>query len=201
MLRRRPPIGVVLAGGRGIRMGGSKLNVQLRGQPLIEYPLAALRAALDDVAVIAKPDVRLPPLRGVMLWIEPETPQHPLVGLVEALSLAGGRPVLVCPADLPFVTPGLIRRLAESSADQAPAVIASLEGRTQPLLGCYQPIAGKLLEAAARAGSASVREAVAAIGPRLLEVDNPDELFNVNSPEDLLVAAAMLDGGQTTSRR
>jgi molybdopterin-guanine dinucleotide biosynthesis protein A len=192
MLGRRPPIGVVLAGGRGIRMGGSKLNVPLRGKPLIEYPLAALRAALDDVAVIAKPDVRLPPLRGVMLWIEPEAPQHPLLGLVEALALAGGRPVLVCPADMPFVTPALIRRLAEARPDGAPAVIAACEGRVQPLLGCYQPAAAGLLSAAARAATAPVREAVAAIGPRLIEVEHPDELFNVNSPEDLIVAAAMI---------
>ena len=42
MRRRRRPIGVVLAGGSGRRIGGSKAIVKLRGQPLITYPLAAL---------------------------------------------------------------------------------------------------------------------------------------------------------------
>jgi molybdopterin-guanine dinucleotide biosynthesis protein A len=44
---------------------------------------------------------------GVILGggIEPDAPSSPLLGIVEALALAGDRPVLVCPADLPFVTP------------------------------------------------------------------------------------------------
>jgi hypothetical protein len=36
-------------------------------------------------------------------------------------------------------------------------------------------------------------DAVAAIEPVLLEVDDPDELFDVDSPDDLLLATAMLD--------
>jgi molybdopterin-guanine dinucleotide biosynthesis protein A len=34
----------VLAGGRGDRIGGAKAMVELRGRPLIRYPLDALRA-------------------------------------------------------------------------------------------------------------------------------------------------------------
>jgi molybdopterin-guanine dinucleotide biosynthesis protein A len=192
MLTRQQPVGVVLAGGRGLRMGGGKLVVPLRGRALIEYPLAALQGALRDVAVIAKPDVQLPPLRGVLLWIEPEAPQHPLVGVVEALALAGGRPVLTCPADMPFVTPELITRLAEHPAEGAPAVIAACRDQVQPLLGRFEPEAAELLAPAARAGEAPVREAIAAIAPRRLELGDPDLLFNVNSPEDLLMAGAML---------
>jgi molybdopterin-guanine dinucleotide biosynthesis protein A len=38
-----------------------------------------------------------------------------------------------------------------------------------------------------------LREQVAAIGPRMVEVTDAEQLFNVNAPEDLLQAAAMLD--------
>ena len=192
MLRKKAPIGVVLAGGRGSRMGGDKLSVGLGGRPLLDYPLSALRIVLHDVAVIAKPDVTLPPVQGVAVWLEPEEPHHPLLGIVEALALADGRPVLVCPADLPFVTPGLIKALAGARAEGAPAVIATCRGQDQPLLGCYLPAAMPLLADAAYDGVAPVREVVASIGPQRLEVADPDELFNVNSPEDLLVASAML---------
>jgi molybdopterin-guanine dinucleotide biosynthesis protein A len=188
MLRRRAPVGVILAGGRGTRMGGSKACVNLCGRPLIDYPLQALRAALGQVAVIAKPEVELPPLPGTTLWIEPSEPHHPLVGIVEALALADGRPVLVCPADLPFITPSLITRIAETPPGGAPAVIAA----GQPLVGCYQPVAAGLLSEAARGASAPVGEAVAAIGPLVVEVTDERELFNVNSPDDLLLAAGLL---------
>jgi molybdopterin-guanine dinucleotide biosynthesis protein A len=135
--------------------------------------------------------------------MEPQWPRHPLVGIVEALALADGRPVLVCPADLPFLTPALIAKLAAMPVGTAPAVIVSCAGETQPLLGCYRHVAASLLAPVAKRGEAPVRQAVEAIGPRLLEIDNPDELFNVNSPEDLLLAAGILDraaGARTTGR-
>jgi molybdenum cofactor guanylyltransferase len=201
MARRRAPIGVILAGGLGRRMGGSKAVVRLGGRPLILYPLEALTLALDDVAVIAKADTLLPGLPGVTVWIEPPTPRHPLVGITHALALASRRPIVVCAADLPFVTPELIDRLAHVDPAGAPAVIASREGEMQPLLGCYQQAASKPLASAAATADTPLREAVAAIGPRLFEVEDVDELFNVNAPDDLLQAAAMLDRRRGSSIR
>jgi len=199
MLETRRPVGVILGGGRGLRIGGSKLAVALQGQPLIAYPLAAMQAALPEVAVIAKADVVLPDLPGTMVWIEPDAPRNPLLGIVEALALAGGRPVLVCPADLPFVTPGLLSALAGSPDDGAPAVVASCDGVIRPLLGCYRPRAAPMLAAAARLANdadrdeQSLRRAVGAIGPRRFEVADAIQLFDVDTPDDLLQAAAMLD--------
>jgi molybdopterin-guanine dinucleotide biosynthesis protein A len=191
--RQQAAIGVILAGGRGLRMGGSKLAVVLHGRPLIEYPLTALRAAVPDVAVIAKADVILPQLPGVMVWIEPDEPRNPLFGIVEALALAGGRPVLTCPADVPFVTPSLLVRLSQTLPEGAPAVVASCRGALQPLLGCYQADSAELLAGSARSAEGEIVSAVTAINPRLVEVTNPVELFNVDSPEDLLIAAGMMD--------
>ncbi|MDQ6605984.1 MAG: NTP transferase domain-containing protein, partial [Actinomycetota bacterium] len=107
MAARNEPIGVVLAGGRGRRMGGEKATVLLAGQPLIAYPLQALAETVAEVRIIAKPDTELPNIAGVTVWIEPESPRHPLVGIVHALALAEGRAVLVCACDLPLVTPAL----------------------------------------------------------------------------------------------
>ena len=101
-------MGVVLAGGLGRRLGGAKATVELRGRPLICYPLQALAAVLEEVAIIARADTPLPSLPGVTVWIERQAPRHPLHGIVEALGFAGGRPVLVCAVDLPFVTPELV---------------------------------------------------------------------------------------------
>jgi molybdopterin-guanine dinucleotide biosynthesis protein A len=188
----RDPIGVILAGGAGTRMGGSKAIVNLSGRSMISYPLEAMWRALGNVAIVAKIDTELPSVPGVTVWIEPDEPRHPLLGIVHALGLADGKPVVVCAVDLPFVSPGLIRRIAESYGGGAPAVIASLDGHAQPLLGCYQPSAVEPLSAAL-ANEESVRDAVAALDPVLLEVDHAEELFNLNSPDDLLQAAGMLD--------
>jgi molybdenum cofactor guanylyltransferase len=137
----------------------------------------------------------------VAVWIEPESPRHPLVGITQALALAGGRPVVVCAVDLPFVSPVLIQRLVKADPGRAPAVVACTGGTMQPLLGCYQPRALDLLAAQAKAGSVPLMEAVAGIDPVLLEADDPDELFDVDSPDDLLIAAAMLDQRRTAPSR
>jgi molybdopterin-guanine dinucleotide biosynthesis protein A len=173
-------------------MGGSKLTVQLRGRALIEFPLQALRDVLDEVVVITKPDVRVPPLPGVTVWIEPAEPRHPLAGIVEALGLADGRPVMVCAADLPLVTPALIARIVDCELHGAPAAIASCRGQIQPLLGCYQPGAAALLRPAAERATDPLLRVVAGIGPVHVEVSDPNELFNVNSPADLLMAGGLL---------
>jgi molybdopterin-guanine dinucleotide biosynthesis protein A len=183
------PVGVILAGGRGRRLGGDKALASLAGQPLILRPLAAMRAVLTDVAVVAKPDTALPDLAGTPVWSEPAEPSHPLVGIVHALHLADGRAVLVCAADLPFVTPATLKALAGADAGAASAVIAAVQGVAQPLLGRYEHGCAALLEPIAREGRAAMRDVVRALGARQFELDAL-ELFNVNTPEDLRRAEA-----------
>ena len=189
---RSRPVGAILAGGAGRRIGGQKAIVELQGKPLISYPLEAVGQVLSRVAILAKAGTELPPVSRVAVWLEPETPRHPVVGITQALALAGGRPVLICAGDLPFVTPQLVRRLIKADPGRAPAVVACAEGQMQPLLGCYQPRALELLAAEAKAASGRLMEIVGALHPVLLECD-PDELFDIDSPEDLLQAAGMLD--------
>jgi molybdenum cofactor guanylyltransferase len=187
------PLGVVLAGGLGRRIGGAKATVALNRRPLISYPLDAVWRALGNVAIVAKPDTELPSVPGAAVWIEAPEPRHPLIGIVHALSLAEGRPVLVCAGDMPFVTPELIDALARADPGASPAVVASAGGELQPLLACYQPAALPPLAEAARDPAVPLRDAVRSLGPAIYEVEDPELVFNVNTPDDLLQAAAMLD--------
>jgi molybdopterin-guanine dinucleotide biosynthesis protein A len=187
-------VGAVLAGGLGQRLGGSKATVRLNHRPLISYPLEAVWRGLGNVVVVAKADTELPPLPEVSVWVEPDEPRHPLSGLIHALSMARGRPVLVCACDMPLLTADLVRDLAAADAGGAPAVIASVEGRLQPLLGCYRPDALPGLRAALDEPGPRMTDAVARLHPRLYEVPDPRLLFNVNAPEDLLQAGALLAG-------
>ena len=67
---------------------------------------------------------------GVERWDEPDEPRHPLTGIVHALERAGG-PVLVCAADMPFVTPGTLRALRPRRGDAA-ACVGRAGGRLPP---------------------------------------------------------------------
>jgi molybdenum cofactor guanylyltransferase len=189
----KPPVGVVLAGGAGRRIGGGKAMVALDRRPLLSYPLEAVWRALGNVTIVAKLDTELPSVPGVSVWIEPSQPQHPLTGILHALSLAEGRPVLICAGDMPLVTAELVGVIAGTDPGSAAAAVASTAAGLQPLLACYQPAA--LLPLAEAAGDPNVRlrDAVGALNPVRVEVEEPELLFNVNTPDDLLQAAAMLD--------
>jgi molybdenum cofactor guanylyltransferase len=192
--RAREVVGVVLAGGLGRRIGGGKAIVRLAGRPLVSYPVQALRSVLSDVRIVAKPGTRLPDLEGVEVWLEPAEPHHPLVGIVHALDKAKPRPVLVCAADMPFLTAAAVAELAGADPGGAPAVVSARGTALEPLLGCYGPGAADLLRPAALEAEMPLRAAVAAIRPRLLDLGAEAEtlLFNVNSVEDLRRAEALM---------
>jgi molybdopterin-guanine dinucleotide biosynthesis protein A len=187
------PLGVVLAGGQGKRMGASKATVKLAGRPLISYALEAVWRALGNVAVVAKRHSELPALPGVPLWIEPDEPCHPLTGIVHALRQGQDRPVLVCAVDLPLVSPELIRAIAGTDPGAA-AVVARHGARLQPTLARYGPAAlSRLAAALGGEPGCPLTDTVRSISPKIVEVASPDALFNVNSPADLLKAAALLE--------
>lgn len=181
-------IGALLAGGAGSRLGGgSKAAVPVAGQPLALYPALALGAVCERVAVVCKRDTSLPELPGVERWDEPDAPRHPLTGIVHALETAGG-PVLVCAADMPFVTVDACRSLLQA-AGSAVAVVATADGVLQPTFGLYAPAALEPLRAAE--ADAPLTRTVEALAP--VRVALPAALVrSVNTPEDLAEAEALL---------
>jgi molybdenum cofactor guanylyltransferase len=187
------PIGAVLAGGRGRRIGGDKGLVDLDGRPLIGYPLAALRAVLADVVVVARADTALPAglADDAAVWIEPdEASRHPVCGIVHALREARGRPVLVVAGDMPLLSEPLVRALADGGADGAPALVPRAGGRLQPLCARYEPHALRGLERFEQ--DARLADLVEALRPRVLDWPDEDAFLNVNAPEDVLSASAEL---------
>jgi molybdopterin-guanine dinucleotide biosynthesis protein A len=179
-------LGVVLAGGRGSRLGGEKPTAELAGRSLISYPLDALAEAGLEAVVVAKPDTDLPSL-DLEVLVEPVEPIHPLAGIVAALRQAA-RPIVVIGCDFPFVPAALLRALADASEL---LLVPAPGGEAQPLVGRWTPALLPALEDAL-AREEPLRRTVAALSPRLLEdaalaqFGDPSRVFfNVNTPADL----------------
>jgi molybdopterin-guanine dinucleotide biosynthesis protein A len=187
----------VLAGGRGERMGGEKAITPLAGRPLICHPLAAAREAGLETVVIAKAATVLPPLAERVLH-EPESPRHPLCGVLTALDFAAKyRPapaVLLLGCDMPFLTSELLGWLAGLPG---PAM-AQVGGRAQPLLSRCLPSQREAL-GEALAARRSLRAAIGGLSPRIVDerelqrFGDPERLcFNVNDSGELRVAERWL---------
>ncbi len=121
----RLTVGVVLAGGRSLRMGVDKAMLAWRGRPLIEHQIRLLRdVGLADVRISgARPDYR-----GVPDAVTGIGPLGGLTGV--AAALADGVELLVVPVDMPLLTVALLRRLL-AERPRAPGL--RFAGRVLPM--------------------------------------------------------------------
>jgi molybdopterin-guanine dinucleotide biosynthesis protein A len=170
-------------------MGGSKATRELAGRPMVAYAAAALAAVCERVAIVAKEGAELPALDGVARWDEPAEPLHPLTGIVHALETAG-EPVLVCAADMPFLTPEALRTLL-AAGGHAHAAVAVAGGVLQPVLGVYAPAALAVFREAEP--GAPLTRTVEALDPVRVALP-PPLVRSVDTREQLAAAEAELGG-------
>lgn len=141
--RQSPPLlGVVLAGGRGSRLGGADKGLcWLQGRPLVAHVVAALCRQLDDVLIVANRNqaeyARFAPV------ISDATDDHagPIAGLAAAFAETRNSWILSVPVDCPQPPAMLLPRLlAALNANPALSCAFAHDGsRAQPLFALYRP--------------------------------------------------------------
>jgi molybdenum cofactor guanylyltransferase len=183
------PLGVVLAGGAGRRIGGDKCTVELAGRPLVLYPIDALRQVCEQVVVVAKAETALPPLAGqAEVWIEPDEPHHPLAGVAHALRTASARSVLVLACDMPLVPQELLRALIKAASGAG--AVARCGDISEPLCAAYTR---KALPGLTQfEPSARAIDVVEQLGVAHVDWADADAVLSVNAPEDVIRAQALL---------
>lgn len=192
-------VAVILAGGRGERMGGViKANLLVGDIPLLLRVAAVLDQA-DAVLLSHGPSLQpgLAPLPGQIRLADLDSPYGgPLAGLAAAVAWAAAQPeppgqLILAAVDTPFLPPDYLQRLL-AGLDPAPAVIATHAGQAYPTSSAWQFNAVATLPAAVRAGTAphSLRRLAESLGAA--EVAFPpygggDPFANANTPDDLSV--------------
>jgi molybdopterin-guanine dinucleotide biosynthesis protein A len=129
--------GLILAGGRGSRMGGVDKGLQLhRGRPLAALALERLRPQVGEVMVNANRNLETYRAMGVPVWPDelPDFP-GPLAGMLAGLAHCRSPLLASVPCDTPDFPPDLVSRLAHGleSADADIAVACTrLDGQLFP---------------------------------------------------------------------
>jgi molybdopterin-guanine dinucleotide biosynthesis protein A len=190
---------VILAGGRGERLGGVvKAELQVGGVRLLDRVLPVLAGCRTIVIAHGPHD---PATLGVPAEVEgvadlPGDYAGPLAGFAAAVAAIGDRvELLVCAAvDAPFLPKDYVERLV-AGLGEAPVAIASYEGQPYPTNSIWRLARFRDLPARVLAGTAprSLKSLAAAAGA--VTVDWPrgadgDPFANVNTPEDLALAEA-----------
>ena len=176
---------LLLAGGRGQRMGGrDKGLVDWRGRPLIAWLHDVARPLSDDLIISCNRNTeRYRPFADQLVSdAEPDFP-GPLAGIRAGLAVARHPWLLVLPCDAPRVDSALLTNMRRAALPGRPLLLRQ-GAQWQPLF-CLLPT--RLLpdlERAWREGQRSPRHIFTTMGAVALDCAEDDpRLANVNSPD------------------
>ncbi|MFO7956453.1 MAG: formate dehydrogenase accessory sulfurtransferase FdhD [Candidatus Brocadiia bacterium] len=128
----------LLCGGDSERLGFPKEMLRVDGVPLAVAMVRRLRGAFQDVAVVTNHPEWLEHWLDVHLHTDAYPGLGPLAGIHAGLQQAVGERAFFMACDMPLVSPEAISALLSAAGGSAaPAVVASANGRPQPLCGVY----------------------------------------------------------------
>ena len=198
-------VAVVLAGGRGRRLGGRhKALLQLGDGPIIDRQLVLLRRVARNVAIVANDRDHYRGF-GVPVWRDAEPGLGPLGGILTALTRAAGAPALVVAGDMPFLTASFLSHLVEAGRDAGAIdiVIPRSDDGYQPLCALYQPRCLATVRRQIAAGALKLTDLLPAlrvreIGAAELAAFDPQGtlFFNINTAEDYARGQALVAAGR-----
>ena len=199
------PLGVILAGGAARRMGGGDKGRLMLGQrSILEHVIARLEPQVEELALNANDDAGR--FEDLALPVIPDSLADrpgPLAGVLAGLDWAaesGASHIVTAAADTPFFPCDLVPRL-QLAAETSPSGMA-LAATPDPERGTSRHPTFGLWSVALRE---DLREALVGgmrkvvlwtdrhqAATAMFEAGPPDPFFNVNTPEDLVTARAML---------
>jgi molybdopterin-guanine dinucleotide biosynthesis protein A len=191
--------GLVLAGGRSLRMGRDKASMVFGPDDTtrVKQASALLRRYCTQTFLSLRAGQPLPNgAEGMEVLADMPGAQGPLCGILAAFHRDCSAAWLVLACDMPFVTEKVLSHLVDQR--QVPgkspflAFASGEDGLPEPLCAIYEPAAFPILERHAKRGHFSPRSIM--VEEKTLTISLPLELGNAlasfNSPTDLAKFAA-----------
>lgn len=185
--------GLILAGGRGTRMGGADKGLQNhQGLPLALHALLRLQAQVGQIMINANRNLGAYESMGVPVWPDalPDYP-GPLAGMLAGLEHAPTAWVATVPCDTPNFPPDLVERLAEAAerAGTSAAMAATREAdgsvQGQPVFCLLHTSLMASLVTFLQAGHRKIDRWTAQVGCAQAVFDDPHAFANANTAEEL----------------
>ena len=192
MIERNQITGLILAGGRGSRMGGVDKGLQSHhGMPLAMHALLRLAPQVGEVMINANRNLGAYESMGVPVW--PDTlPDHPgpLAGWLAGMEHCETPYLLTVPCDSPHFPLDLAARLAAAlaQADADIAMAATLEDGRVQVQPVFCLLKSTLLESLVRylnGGQRKIDQWTAQHACTTVVFDDTPAFFNANTADDL----------------
>lgn len=185
--------GLILAGGRGSRMGGTDKGLQpLRGMPMAMHVLWRLAPQVTDVVINANRN--LGAYEGFGRTVVPDASadfQGPLAGMLAGLPYCETEWMMVVPCDTPHLPTDLVARLLEAAelvdAPVAMPVTVEADGRrqTHPVFLLVRGDLYDSLSVFMQNGGRKIDAWTGSIGAIEVPFDDSAAFFNANTLAEL----------------
>lgn len=183
-----PPLhGLVLAGGRGTRLGAEKGALDYHGQPQVRWALELVTPLCARAFVsVRAAQAQGPVYRDLPLILDDGAEAAgPAAGLAAALRRFPDVAWLVLAADMPLLDRALLARLVAARDTTALATaFRHVDGTPEPLCAIFEPAVLPAIEAMGGSHRVSLRGVLATGPAKLLALDDDAPLTSVNTPED-----------------
>ncbi len=184
--------GLVLAGGRGSRMGGVDKGLQpYRGMALAQRALLRLGTQVGPLMINANRNLGAYESMGVPVWPDASADYPgPLAGLLAGLERCETAYLVSVPCDTPGFPEDLVARLADALVAQhadiaMPAIVEDGQRRTQPVFCLLKSGLMESLVAYLHAGERKVDRWTAMHRCVVVDFDDAAAFFNANTLADL----------------
>ncbi len=195
MSDRRQATGIVLAGGRSVRMGKDKANLELSEQTLLSRVVQSVSLVCPEVIIAGGEESLADGFGADVRWVsDPAGSVGPLAGVTAGLQAARHDACLIVACDMPFLKPALLSHLVDRLGT-FDAVVPVSQGVSQYLHAAYSRSAAKTAQALLRLKARSVHEVVVRLQVLYLSEEHCSRFdpaglscFNMNTPADLDLA-------------
>ncbi|PQP03355.1 MULTISPECIES: molybdenum cofactor guanylyltransferase MobA [Pseudomonas] len=183
-----PPCSILLlAGGRGQRMGGQdKGLLEWHGEPLIAHLHRKTRPLSDDLIISCNRNLeKYAPYADQLVHDDEGDFPGPLAGIRAGLKAARHTHLLVLPCDVPRIDAALLQSMRETAAQHPDKPLMLRHGEHwEPLLCMIPVVLSAAFEAAWTKGERSPGRLMRTLGATALQCpDNDPRLANLNTPE------------------
>ncbi|MDG4652755.1 NTP transferase domain-containing protein [Chryseobacterium arthrosphaerae] len=182
-----PPVnGLILAGGKSVRMGKAKDLLHWHGKEQRYFAADLIAPFCEEVFISCRQDQLENFDPGYKALTDTFLNMGPFGGILSALRSRRDTAWLVVACDLPLLDPKSLEFLLRSRDPEKAATTyeSPFDGLPEPLITIWEPKSYPLLLHFLGMGNTCPRKVLINSDTLILKPENPDALMNVNTPED-----------------
>lgn len=201
--------GIILAGGRGVRLGGNKINLKLNNRLILEIAVERLKSLASEIIIVTSEqlyDKITKLINNVSIITDMIPNKAALGGIYTGLNSTSKMYNFVVACDMPFLNPGLLSYMS-TVCEGYDAIVPRVDDYIEPLHSIYSKRCLDQIYNLINNNNLNIYALFSKVDTRFIEKNeianyDPDFLsfFNINTLADLNKAEEIMKTYNSSER-